>query len=324
MSDIELSGRGAIVTGSTSGIGLGIARQLARAGANVMLNGFGDADDIENIRATMESDHGVRVGYSGADMSDGVAARGLIAKAQAAIGDVDILVNNAGIQHVAPIDEFPPEKWEMIIAINLVSSFHTINAALAGMKARNFGRIVNIASAHGLVASPYKSAYVAAKHGLVGLTKTVALEVAETGITCNAICPGFVQTPLVDGQIDDQAKVNNMSREEVIRDIVLASQPSKRFVEAGHIAETVLFSVRPGGGILHRRLPVDRRGLDRRGRGAQGSVRTDIELHRGVRLERVANVSAVSGGHLVADGRRIADIVLVGAEDDHEEKRGFV
>jgi 3-hydroxybutyrate dehydrogenase len=245
MSDIELSGRGAIVTGSTSGIGLGIARQLARAGANVMLNGFGDADDIENIRATMESDHGVRVGYSGADMSDGVAARGLIAKAQAAIGDVDILVNNAGIQHVAPIDEFPPEKWEMIIAINLVSSFHTINAALAGMKARNFGRIVNIASAHGLVASPYKSAYVAAKHGLVGLTKTVALEVAETGITCNAICPGFVQTPLVDGQIDDQAKVNNMSREEVIRDIVLASQPSKRFVEADHIAETVLFLCGP-------------------------------------------------------------------------------
>jgi len=247
MSDIELSGRGAIVTGSTSGIGLGIARQLARAGANVMLNGFGDADDIENIRATMESDHGVRVGYSGADMSDGVAARGLIAKAQAAIGDVDILVNNAGIQHVAPIDEFPPEKWEMIIAINLVSSFHTINAALAGMKVRNFGRIVNIASAHGLVASPYKSAYVAAKHGLVGLTKTVALEVAETGITCNAICPGFVQTPLVDGQIDDQAKVNNMSREEVIRDIVLASQPSKRFVEADHIAETVLFLCGPAG-----------------------------------------------------------------------------
>ncbi|MBT5570512.1 MAG: 3-hydroxybutyrate dehydrogenase [Alphaproteobacteria bacterium] len=247
MSDIDLSGRGAIVTGSTSGIGLGIAHQLARAGANVMLNGFGDAGEIENIRAGMVSDYGVTVGYSGADMSHGAAARGLITDAQAAIGDVDILVNNAGIQHVAPIDEFPPEKWEMIIAINLVSSFHTINAALAGMKARNFGRIVNIASAHGLVASPYKSAYVAAKHGLVGLTKTVALEVAETGITCNAICPGFVQTPLVDGQIDDQAKVNNMSREEVIRDIVLASQPSKRFVEAGHIADTVLFLCGPAG-----------------------------------------------------------------------------
>ena len=248
MSDVDLSGRGAVVTGSTSGIGLGVARALAKAGANVMLNGFGDADEIENLRASLARDCGVTVAYSDADLSDGAAATGLIAAAEAAIGNVDILVNNAGIQHVAPIDAFPPEKWEAIIAINLSSAFYTVSAVLEGMKARNSGRIINIASAHGLVASPFKSAYVAAKHGLVGLTKTVALEVAETGITCNAICPGFVQTPLVDGQIDDQATAHGMSREEVIRDIVLASQPSKRFVELDHIAETVMFLCGPAGG----------------------------------------------------------------------------
>jgi len=247
MSDMDLSGRGAVVTGSTSGIGLDVARKLARAGANVMLNGFGDANAIEKIRAGLADECGVTVGYSAADLSDGSAATALIADAEAAIGSVDILVNNAGIQYVAPIDEFPPEKWEAIISINLSSAFYTISAALAGMKDRNFGRIINIASAHGLVASPYKSAYVAAKHGMVGLTKTVALEVAETGITCNAICPGFVQTPLVDGQIDDQAKAHGMSREDVIRDIVLASQPSKRFVEVEHIADTVLFLCGPAG-----------------------------------------------------------------------------
>ena len=248
MSDVDLSGRGAVVTGSTSGIGLGVARALAKAGANVMLNGFGDADEIENLRASLARDCVVTVAYSGADLSDGAAATGLIAAAEAAIGNVDILVNNAGIQHVAPIDAFPPEKWEAIIAINLSSAFYTVSAVLEGMKARNSGRIINIASAHGLVASPFKSAYVAAKHGLVGLTKTVALEVAETGITCNAICPGFVQTPLVEGQIDDQATAHGMSREEVIRDIVLASQPSKRFVELDHIAETVMFLCGPAGG----------------------------------------------------------------------------
>jgi len=191
MSDVDLAGRGAVVTGSTSGIGLEIARELARAGADVMLNGFGDAEEIETLRAGLASECGVTVGYSGADLTDGAAATGLIAEAEAAIGRVDILVNNAGIQHVAPIDEFPPERWKKIISLNLVSSFYTTAAALKGMKARNFGRIVNIASAHGLVASPYKSAYVAAKHGLVGMTKTVALEVAETAITCNAICPGL-------------------------------------------------------------------------------------------------------------------------------------
>ncbi len=247
MSDMDLSGRGAVVTGSTSGIGLEVARELARAGANVMLNGFGDAEEIEKTRAALATDCGVTVGYSGADLSDGGAATALIADAEVAIGSVDILVNNAGIQHVAPVDEFPAEKWEAIISINLSSAFYTTAAALAGMKERNFGRIINIASAHGLVASPYKGAYVAAKHGLVGLTKTVALEVAETGITCNAICPGFVQTPLVDGQIDDQAKAHGLSREEVIRDIVLASQPSKRFVDVEHIAATVLFLCGPAG-----------------------------------------------------------------------------
>lgn len=248
MTELDLSGRGAVVTGSTSGIGLGIARALAKAGAGVMLNGFGDADEIERMRAEMAETCGVTVAYSGADLSDGDAARSLIVAAEGALGSVDILVNNAGIQHVAPVDEFPPEKWSAIIDINLSSAFHTTAAALPGMKARDFGRIVNLASAHGLVASPYKSAYVAAKHGMLGLTKTVALEVAETGITCNAICPGFVQTPLVDGQIDDQAKAHGMSREDVIRDVILASQPSKRFVETGHIADTVLFLCGPAGG----------------------------------------------------------------------------
>lgn len=250
MSELNLNGRAAVVTGSTSGIGLDLARAFAAAGANVMLNGFGDRDEIETIRGALETEHGITAGYSGADLSDGAAATGLIAEAEAAIGTVDILVNNAGIQHVAPVDEFPAAKWEAIIAINLSSAFYTIAAALPGMKSRNFGRIINLASAHGLVASPYKSAYVAAKHGMVGLTKTVALEVAQTAITCNAICPGFVQTPLVDGQIDDQAKAHGLSRDDVIRDIILESQPSKRFVESAHIAELALFLCGPGGGSM--------------------------------------------------------------------------
>ncbi|MDA0786733.1 MAG: 3-hydroxybutyrate dehydrogenase [Proteobacteria bacterium] len=250
MNNLDLEGRGAVVTGSTSGIGLDIARALAAAGANVMLNGFGDRDDIEAIRRALADENGITVGYSGADLSDGDAATGLIAEAEAAIGTVDILVNNAGIQHVAPVDEFAAAKWEAIIAINLSSAFYTTAAALPGMKAREFGRVVNIASAHGLVASPFKSAYVAAKHGLVGLTKTVALEVAQTPITCNAICPGFVQTPLVDGQIDDQAKAHGLSRDDVIRDIILESQPSKRFVESAHISDLALFLCGPAGGSI--------------------------------------------------------------------------
>lgn len=236
-----LAGRSALVTGSTSGIGLGIARAMAAAGANVMLNGFGDAAEIEAIRAGIESDCGVVARYSPADMTKPDEIGAMVAAAEREFGAVDILVNNAGIQHVAPIDEFPHEKWEAIIAINLSSSFYTINAALPGMKARDFGRIVNIASAHGLVASPYKAAYIAAKHGVVGLTKTVALEIAEQNITVNAICPGFVATPLVEGQIDDQAKANKMSREEVVRNVILASQPTKRFVETDEVASLAVY-----------------------------------------------------------------------------------
>jgi len=236
-----LKGRNAIVTGSTSGIGLGIARGLAAAGVNVIINGFGKPEDIEVERAKLETEFGVTAIYSPADMTKPADIAGMVSEAEAKLGSVDILVNNAGIQLVKPIDEFPIEKFDQIIAINMVSNFHAIRAALPGMKKRNFGRIINIASAHGLVASPFKSAYVAAKHGVVGMTKTVALEVAETGITCNAICPGFVRTPLVEAQIDDQAKANNMPKENVIRDIILASQPNKRFVEVEEIAALAVF-----------------------------------------------------------------------------------
>ncbi|RJF87072.1 3-hydroxybutyrate dehydrogenase [Oleomonas cavernae] len=236
-----LKGRSAIVTGSTSGIGLGIARGLAAAGVNIVINGFGKPEDIEAERAKLETEFGVTAIYSPADMTKPADIAGMVTEAEAKLGSVDILVNNAGIQLVKPIDEFPIEKFDQIIAINMVSNFHAIRAALPGMKKRNFGRIINIASAHGLVASPFKSAYVAAKHGVVGMTKTVALEVAETGITCNAICPGFVRTPLVEAQIDDQAKANNMPKENVIRDIILASQPNKRFVEVEEIAALAVF-----------------------------------------------------------------------------------
>jgi 3-hydroxybutyrate dehydrogenase len=253
-----LHGRSAVITGSTSGIGLGIAEAMAKAGANVMLNGFGDAGGIEAIRAGLEADFGISALYSPADMTRPDQIRAMIADAEKAFGGVDILVNNAGIQHVAPIDEFPVAKWDAIIAINLSSSFHTIAAALPGMKERDFGRIVNIASAHGLVASPYKSAYIAAKHGVVGMTKTVALEVAERNITCNAICPGFVATPLVEGQIDGQAKANKMSREEVIRDVILAAQPSKRFVETDEVAALAVFLASPANrSITGAALSID-------------------------------------------------------------------
>lgn len=236
-----LKGKSAIVTGSTSGIGLAIAHALAGAGCNVMLNGFGDADAIEDLRTAIETEHQVRALYSGADMTKPDEIAGLAEEATAGFGTLDILVNNAGIQHVAPIDEFPPEKWDTILAINLSSSFHTTRAVLPGMKANGWGRIINIASAHGLVASPYKAAYVAAKHGLVGLTKVVALEVAEQGITCNAICPGYVRTPLVEGQIEDTAKARGIDREAVIRDVILAAQPTKQFVESAQLGALVVF-----------------------------------------------------------------------------------
>ena len=251
-------GLGAIVTGSTSGIGLAIAQALARAGTNVMLNGFGDRDAIEALRRELAAETGVQVAYSAADMSKPAEIAQMVAQAETDFGSVDILVNNAGMQFVAPVDEFPDAKWEQIIGINLSSNFYAIKAVLPGMKRRNRGRIINIASAHGLVASPFKSAYVAAKHGVVGLTKAVALEVAETAITVNAVCPGYVRTPLVEGQIKDQAKAHDMSEERVIREVILAAQPNKRFVELEQLGALVLFLCSDAAGsITGAALPIE-------------------------------------------------------------------
>ena len=238
---MQLKNKNALVTGSTSGIGLGIARAFAREGANVVLNGFGDATEIEHVRAALEHEFGVRVRYDGADMSQAEAIAGMMERAIAEFGSIDVLVNNAGIQHVAPIDEFPPAKWDAILAINLSAAFHTIRLALPAMKQKRFGRIINIASAHALVASPFKSAYVAAKHGVAGLTKTVALESAEYGITANAICPGYVLTPLVEKQIPDTAKARGISEAAVIRDVLLAAQPTKQFVSVEQVASLALY-----------------------------------------------------------------------------------
>src|SRR5271166_4328003 len=240
-ADRALSGKTAIVTGSTGGIGLAVAQALASAGADILLNGFGRREDIAQTQSAIARTCGVRVMYSDADMSDPTAIGRMVAMAHDLLGGVDILVNNAGIQHVAPVTEFPPEIWDRILAINLTSAFHTTRLALPGMKQSGFGRIINIASAHGLVASPFKSAYVAAKHGLIGFTKSVALEVAETSITCNAICPGYVATPLVEQQIEAQAKAHNISRDSVIRDVLLAQQPNKRFVGADEIGAMVVY-----------------------------------------------------------------------------------
>ena len=231
----------AVVTGSTSGIGLGIATAFAAEGWNVMLNGFGDADEIEAERARLEEKYGVKVLYNGADMTKPEEIRGLIDEANAAFGQVDALVNNAGIQHVSPVEDFPEGKWDAIIAINLSSAFHTTKAVFADMKARGFGRIINVASAHGLVASPYKSAYVAAKHGIVGFTKTIALEGAEHGVTCNAICPGYVKTPLVEKQIPDTAKARGMTEEEVVQKVILEAQPTKQFVTVEQVGALAVF-----------------------------------------------------------------------------------
>ena len=253
-----LEGRSAIVTGSTSGIGLGIAEALARAGAAVMLNGFGDPMQIEETRTALADANDVDVAYDGADMSDAAAIRRLAERASDRFGQVDIVVNNAGIQHVAPIAEFPPAKWDAILAIDLSSAFHLIQATFEPMRQRGFGRIVNIASAHGLIASPFKSAYVAAKHGLVGLTKVVALEGAESGITCNAICPGYVWTPLVEKQIDDQAKSHGIGRDEVIRDVFLKNQPTRRFASVEEMgALTVFLCGEEASSITGTALPVD-------------------------------------------------------------------
>jgi 3-hydroxybutyrate dehydrogenase len=245
-----LKGRAAVVTGSTSGIGLAIAEALAAQGADVLMNGFGDTREIEKRRADLAARHQVEVLHSGADMSRPGQIEEMMAEAERALGRVDVLVNNAGIQHVAPVDEFPLEKWDQILAVNLSSAFHTTRAALPGMKRRGWGRIVNIASAHGLVASPFKSAYIAAKHGLVGFTKTVALETARHGITCNAICPGYVLTPLVEKQIDDQAKTHGIGREEVIEKVMLERQPSKAFVKVEEVAALAVFLCSPAAASI--------------------------------------------------------------------------
>jgi 3-hydroxybutyrate dehydrogenase len=234
-------GKTALVTGSTSGIGLGIARTLAAQGASVVLNGFGDAREVERLRADMAERHGVEVRYSDADMGRPDAIEAMMGQVLAEFGSIDLLINNAGIQHVAPVEDFPVETWYAILAINLSASFHTVRLALPAMKRRGFGRIVNIASAHALVASPYKSAYVTAKHGIAGFTKTVALETAEAGITVNAVCPGYVLTPLVERQIPDTARARGITNDEVVRTVLLAAQPTKKFVTVEQVAALTAF-----------------------------------------------------------------------------------
>ena len=238
---MSLATRHALVTGSTSGIGLAIARAFAKEGADVVINGFGDQDAIETERSKIEKEFGVKAFYNGADMSKGTEIEAMIADAQSKMGSLDILVNNAGIQFVSPIEDFPPEKWDAIIAINLSAAFHAIRAAVPGMKAQKWGRIINTASAHSLVASPFKSAYVAAKHGLAGLTKTAALELATSGVTANCISPGYVWTPLVEHQIPETMKARNLTREQVINDVILAAQPTKQFVTVDQVASLAVY-----------------------------------------------------------------------------------
>jgi 3-hydroxybutyrate dehydrogenase len=253
-----LEGRTAIVTGSTSGIGLGIARALAQNGAAFMLNGFGDPMEIEQQRIALAHENDVDVAYDSADMSNRDAIRLMVDRAVARFGQVDIVVNNAGIQHVAPIGEFPPAKWDAILAIDLSSAFHLVQATFEPMARRGYGRVINVASAHGLIASPFKSAYVAAKHGMVGLTKVIALEGAERGVTANAICPGYVWTPLVEKQIDDQAKSHNIARDAVIRDVFLRNQPTKRFATVEEMGALAVFLCSDSAAsITGTALPVD-------------------------------------------------------------------
>src|SRR5262249_14664466 len=236
-----LAGKVALVTGSTSGIGLGIARALAAAGSEIILNGFGPPDEVAATQAAIARDFDARVSYSPADMSKPAAIREMIEETLRSSGRLDILVNNAEIEHAARLQDSPPEKWDAILAINLSSAFHTSRSALPSMLRNRWGRIINVASAHGLVASPFKSAYVAAKHGIVGLTKVIALETAEQGVTCNAVCPGYVHTPLVEAQIDGQAKAHGIPREQVIRDVLLGQQPNKRFATVEELGALAVF-----------------------------------------------------------------------------------
>jgi 3-hydroxybutyrate dehydrogenase len=251
-------GKTALVTGSTSGIGPAIARLLAAKGANVILNGFGDAQEIDKLRAELEREHGVTVTYDGADLSKVDSIEQMMRRAFDAFGSVDLLINNAGIQHVAPVDEFPVERWDAILAINLSAAFHTTRLALGPMKKKRWGRIVNIASAHALVASPFKSAYVAAKHGMAGFTKSTALEVAEQGITVNAVCPGYVLTPLVEKQIPDLSRTRGISEEAVIREVLLETQPTRKFVTVDQVAAlTAFLCTDEAASITGAVMPID-------------------------------------------------------------------
>lgn len=253
-----LQGKTALITGSTSGIGQGIARAMAKAGANIVLNGFGDAEQIEKDRAALELDYGIKAIYSGADLTKPEEIEGLIGGATSSFGGVDVLVNNAGVQHVSPIDEFPVAKWDLIIALNLTAAFHTTRMVVPQMRDKGWGRIINIASAHALVASPYKSAYVAAKHGIAGMTKVVALETAQQGITCNAVCPGYVWTPLVEGQVADTAKARGITEEEVKNDVLLKAQPTKEFTTVDQLGEfSVMLCSEACANITGSILPVD-------------------------------------------------------------------
>jgi 3-hydroxybutyrate dehydrogenase len=255
---MHLKGKTALVTGSTSGIGLGIAKALAAEGANIIINGFGDEAAIEAERAALAVLNGGKAAYDGADLTKPAAIEEMFKRADKDMGGVDILVNNAGTQFVSPIEDFPPEKWDLILALNLSSAFHTIRHAVPGMRKKGWGRIIGTASAHSLVASPFKSAYVAAKHGLAGLHKTVALEVAEAGITANCISPGYVWTPLVEGQIPDTMKARNMTREQVINDVLLAGQPTKQFVTVEQVAALAVFLTRDeAANITGANLSVD-------------------------------------------------------------------